>query len=356
MNPVTSLYLDAVRFTAAMTVFLGHVGAARDPLFVPPEVSRWLSGFSLCMDEAVVIFFVLSGFVIAHATEGRRVSATDYAVARLARIYSVALPALLATFLLDGIGRAIRPEIYQPLALLPYLGAFLFVNQLWYLDTGVGSNAPYWSLNYEVWYYLLFALLTFAAGWRRLVGVLAVLLFCGPQISLYFLLWLAGVGLYRLVNTARLPRGLAWLLCLGGPVIFAAAALHGVPGEAQVLAFFAWIILDSNILHDSVIALGFGMHLLGFHALVAGRGADFGWPGRAVRWLAGATFTIYLFHLPVSRLLVALLPWPPTAWSAPVILGGGFLVLLAISEVTERRKQVWQRLFRALLPRAMVRA
>ena len=349
MKPLTSLYLDLVRFVAAMTVFLGHVGAARDPRFVPPAVAEALAGFSLCMDEAVVVFFVLSGYVVSHATRGRHADLRAYAVARLSRVYSVALPALAATLALDQLGSLLRPELYQPLRLLPYLGAALFLNQLWYVDTGVGSNGPYWSLNYEAWYYVLFGLAAFTAGRRRGLAMAAVLLVCGPQVSVYFLLWLAGVWLQRRSGKA-LPRPLAWAMLLGGTIGFALVVRHGVPWEAWTLATFAWAILDSNIAHDSAIALAFGLQLLGLNALAGG---GLGWAARVerpIRWLAGATFTIYLFHMPLTRFQLALRPETPGAWSAPVLLGGGFLLLLGIAELTERRKAAWQRLFNALLP------
>jgi peptidoglycan/LPS O-acetylase OafA/YrhL len=53
--------------------------------------------------EAVDVFFVLSGFVIGYATDSRERTPLTYAINRLARIYSVAIPALAATFILDGI-------------------------------------------------------------------------------------------------------------------------------------------------------------------------------------------------------------------------------------------------------------
>ena len=57
----TSLYLDAVRFGAALVVLLGH--------FAQQDLSGGLfwqvAPFG---GDAVIVFFVISGFVIAHAT------------------------------------------------------------------------------------------------------------------------------------------------------------------------------------------------------------------------------------------------------------------------------------------------
>src|ERR1700742_1917757 len=86
MNRQTSLYLDLVRFLAALAVFVSHICGQR---FTGGLL--WQS--EPYGDEAVDVFFVLSGFVIGYVTDGRETSTRSFAVARLARIYSVALPA-----------------------------------------------------------------------------------------------------------------------------------------------------------------------------------------------------------------------------------------------------------------------
>ena len=104
MNRETSIYLDLIRFTAAVFVFLTHASREQSS-----GGFLWQLQFGR---EAVDVFFVLSGFVIAHVVETRERSALAYAVARAARLYSVALPALALTFLLDRIGQPLRPENY----------------------------------------------------------------------------------------------------------------------------------------------------------------------------------------------------------------------------------------------------
>ena len=75
----TSLYIDAVRVLAALVVFLDH--------FARPSVSGGLfwqvAPFG---GDAVIAFFVISGFVIAHATANRERSAAVYIVNRASRI------------------------------------------------------------------------------------------------------------------------------------------------------------------------------------------------------------------------------------------------------------------------------
>jgi len=79
-----SLYLDILRFAAALCVLLSHANMRE-------IVDRDLFPQSLGHD-AVVIFFVLSGYVIAFVADTRESTRTGYWTSRLARVYSVALP------------------------------------------------------------------------------------------------------------------------------------------------------------------------------------------------------------------------------------------------------------------------
>lgn len=145
-----SLYLDFVRFSAALFVVVMHIVmtglVSRDAAAYIPMLGR----------EAVIAFFVLSGFVIMHSVDKQRHTLKEYAVARCARIYSVVLPVLLASFVIAGIvtvysGAAVssgyqmvKPGVYIPLHLA-------FMGEFWNLSEAPPWLAPYWSLGYEVW-------------------------------------------------------------------------------------------------------------------------------------------------------------------------------------------------------------
>jgi peptidoglycan/LPS O-acetylase OafA/YrhL len=87
MNRELSLYLDICRFCAAAMVFLGHVSD-----------HQWSGGFLWQIggfgEDAVAVFFVLSGFVIGYVSDARENAASSYTASRLARLWSVAVPAL----------------------------------------------------------------------------------------------------------------------------------------------------------------------------------------------------------------------------------------------------------------------
>jgi len=167
-----SIYLDAIRFVAALTVFISHYSLQHLSAGLLWQVQPYA-------DEAVIVFFVLSGFVIAHATHGRQTAAADYCISRAARIYSVVLPALALTAVLDLVGNRLFPTHYSAgtwgfngdLSLWRLFSGLSFTNEFWGLHVRQGSNVPFWSLGYEVPYYLIFGLAIFTTGPWRIAAV-----------------------------------------------------------------------------------------------------------------------------------------------------------------------------------------
>src|ERR1700747_3142312 len=105
MHRSTSLYLDLLRFAAAVCVVVSHLSWG-------PFGGRWLWRLQPIGFDAVLVFFVLSGFVVAYAAETKDASVTDYALSRLSRLYSVVLPALILTVVLATVGSTLNPELH----------------------------------------------------------------------------------------------------------------------------------------------------------------------------------------------------------------------------------------------------
>ena len=68
------------------------------------------------------------------------------------------------------------------------------------------GNAMYWSLDYEVWYYMIFAAAVFYSGRKRLLLVSALVLLSGPRVALLMSMWLLGVFIYRATQSVALER------------------------------------------------------------------------------------------------------------------------------------------------------
>jgi len=378
MNKPFSLYLDLVRFLAAVLVVVSHFGqhgivsASAQQLL--PQLGR----------EAVVIFFVLSGFVIAYTSGEKRQTFQQYAVARCARLYCVVLPILLATILLalltktlyripvDGSYQLDKLHLYLPLHLM-------FAGQLWSLSETPPWLVPYWSLGYEAWYYVLFGVLFYARGKARIALAAAVLIIMGPKLWLLLPVWLSGVMLYRYrerlqLNVRQDPlrplRGLfsyfytssavrariGWLLTL------LALALYKVfgAGEAlRALGIALWPFPDfalgsaDRYLADYVVGLIVCLNFLFASQSQFARLERWSAPVRAV---AGYTFTLYLIHTPVMGLWRALYPHDVNRWTDIAALS--MCIVLAcyvFGFVTERRKDAFRILFERLFERLLQR-
>jgi peptidoglycan/LPS O-acetylase OafA/YrhL len=355
----TSAHLDLIRGVAALAVMLYHL---RGLLFVdyPSLASKSLLSSGLYAvtgygHEAVIIFFVLSGYFIGASvmeSVGKvQWSWRTYLVSRITRLQLVLFPALLLGALWDRIGMKI-PQA----ALLYYGGVYkfyvpsvalrstfpVFVGNLFFLQSIVspvfGSNGPLWSLSYEFWYYIVFpALILTTATWvgtriRILYAFLALFLlwFIGLQLSFYFLIWLAGALVGRLPQPARFKSAFPVLPWLAG-LIF-----------VGTLAWSRTHRLSLDLLTDYIVAFCFALWLYTF--LLGSRGEAPPAYVYGAKKLAGFSYTLYLTHFPALLLLRGLLNprgnWQPDPLHLAYAFGIGIMILsyaYCVAEFTEAR-------------------
>ena len=190
-----SLVLDTLRILAATAVFLGHTNF---PWFFGGGEIGPNNG-----QDYVVIFFVLSGFVIAWSIDRKKeLTFSQYTFDRLTRLWSVALPALIVGVALDFWGRSINLETYQHIFAARYLEAKIlvssvFMHESWFFSVRPGSNGPFWSLSYEFLYYMIFGSIMLLPSLKcKLIGGLLWILIAGPKILLLFPCWLIGCLAY----------------------------------------------------------------------------------------------------------------------------------------------------------------
>lgn len=353
LDASVSLYLDLARVSAAMLVLLHHV-------FEPPFHA---AGVHLPGRSAVIVFFVISGFVIAYATEGQT-DARRYVVARNARIYSVAVPALILTGVLHAAGISLWGADHSSFdrPVLRLLLSLTFVNQLWNLTVAPLENGPYWSLCYEVWYYVAFGVFMFMRGWARWAMLAAVMLVCGPRILLLAPPWILGVLVYRQMRAGSDARRtsrpfLIWttmfLIALFGynPADLVSQVIGSSLEEGywRVLGLGVFIGGDWRFPSDWLLGLLFALSLR-YAAGVFPPDAAAGGLGRSIKEASAYTFSLYLYHAPLliflHPALRALLPSPLLPWVTTGLL---VALIVALGHVTERRKDPWVRLFTRLL-------
>ena len=352
----TSVYLDLVRIAAVILVFLSH---AKRPDF--GSNSTLLATLGQYGQEGVALFFVISGVVIAHVATTRERDVWDYAVARLSRLWSVVIPAILLTVVLDTVGRRIDPRLYDnPLipawgfnlrSLWQALAPALFVNQIPGLRTVVGTNGPFWSLCFEAWYYLSFACLVLARipRWGRLGVAIILCLVAGPDIVIMASIWIAGNLTYHVLGRTR-PGAAAWIVwilsSLAIPLVLLAkyhlARLIGEHG-AGLSPSTAMVVVEDFIPATLLIT-----NLVSFDAISANFGSVLAHARPGVKYLANRSFSLYLFQAPVLFFLGALThAIYPRRLGFFIVVCGCLAACLALSELTEQRRPALARWIRS---------
>ena len=150
----------------------------------------------------MILFFVLSGFVIAFSADTKDRTWKRFAFNRASRLCSVALPAIVLTLLFDSLGSSADRSVYEgwwssPIS--PVLAApvsMLFANEWGPLGVRIGTNGPYWSLSYEAAYYVLFGCAFYLCGMPRGLLLIAGSTLFGLQVLLLLPAWVLGAVVY----------------------------------------------------------------------------------------------------------------------------------------------------------------
>ncbi len=369
ISPFGVVYLDVMRAAAACVVLLGHIHNllfVADPI-TPSFFVRLFYAIAARGHDAVIVFFVLSGLLIAASVmRSQRVADgwVHYAIARLARLYAVLLPALLLTALWDAVGISLFGDTYgvddivvaARMSLAHFFGSVFFLQDV--VLPPFGSNQPLWSLAYEAWYYLMFPLLVGVAMprtfWKRAlcgVGLLVCIALIGTKISGYFLIWLMGAALFFLPAPSGASRmaSYGWLAATW-------ALLAAVIWCARKL----WFAADTGgWMADMLVGAAIALHLYGAKILDLPLAT---WFARGARWLAGISFTLYLCHFPLLLLLAHLLvgdgKWQPDGLhlaAAGVITAAVIGYCALIAQMTEARTpQLRAWLERQIKPRGRI--
>ena len=289
-----------------------------DPALAPAYDGERVDGFAALLTytplhllwaggEAVIVFFVLSGYVLAlpRATgPHRRPDWPAYYVRRLLRLY---LPIAAAVAVALPQARFLRPDA-------PVDGLSAWTNE----HTGMGgleapvmntslyrvdgTITPLWSLRWEIAFSVLlplFLLLLRVRGAR------------GSALAAACLLAAMAVGCAVDSEPLRfLPVfGLGVLLARRGDL--PTASLPLLLGAGLLLLCAPWYLVGAGVVEPEQDALGFVLTALGAAAVVQAfqRGTVADWAGsdRVVQWLGTRSFSLYLVHEPIVVTLAFLL-------------------------------------------------
>lgn len=352
MKKEFSIYLDLVRFMASLLVVIYHSNLR--------AITEQKLMFANHGHAAVIVFFVLSGYVISYITATREKEPLDYWSSRLSRFYSLAIPAVLLCPLLDMAGEALAPQFYvdkttHDMAAVRIFTSLTYLNEIWNLSIMSFSNVPYWSLCYEMWYYVLFAMITFTRGQPRIWLTGATMLFLGPKILVLAPIWILGVVLHRSRALNQIGPALGWVLFLASWPLYALFQHYGLTevGSQMLLELIGekWhkqAAFSKFFITDYLLALIIAANFVGFRAVASSFSAPLLALEKPIRWIASFTFSLYILHQPLLQFFAAVINGDPKGYLfyAQVMLAT-LLGVYVIGSLTEHKRSHLRRAIRA---------
>lgn len=349
---MSSIVLDSLRILAALTVLIYHIYAH---WFILQTVDN---GLDKAAHTAVIVFFVLSGFVISYTTERNNRGGFQYMQARFSRLYSIVLPALLITAVCEYLVKVNDSTLFSTFtrgtSWPRYLMSGLFLNEIWFFSSAPPMNSPLWSLSYEFWYYVIFG---FWFYWRKSFNVKSLILpvlsclLAGPKILLMMPCWLVGYIAYKLPkpNYTKSKSNLIVFLCFFLAILFVGyiSPLPYKMGKPP-------LVFASQFFTDWITAffIGFALWIL---PLEYKHKQQSKWVS-LIRAAADLTFPLYVLHNPLLILYDAI--FKNTVYEISQLWKPSLLILIVsviLGVVLEKQRYLWSRLFNFLVFHLKVR-
>lgn len=350
-NSRASLALDLLRATAAQAVCIGHaisifgIAAWAQPPRVP-----------YMQNVAVLLFFLLSGFLIAYTLETRSVNPGygfgSYLVDRFARIYSAFVPALLVIALIDCAWTSITGETRSTFTLRNFIGSLFMLQDVtapgWYNRLAYhsfGTAGQLWTLALE-WHLYVFAGALFFIR-RSFVMVPLALLACWVPINYAMELSRQDFG-----------HGLTLLWLAGFLIFYAMPYLRRAPASGLALAGLIALALyfvivpqgaEFDIASYGLLAVGFACIVGIADRMKAREGAA----ARVIRFAAAYSFTLYLVHNSIIKAAAKVFPdgGPILAATLAIFTANALSILIAVyTEMRHRELSAFLMRFLKALP------
>ncbi len=285
---------DFVRFCAASAVLFSHHFALSG--LSEPQVPGFGEDFG---EVGVEVFFCLSGFLICRSLQ-RSPGWARFAAARVLRIFPnlafVLVMSSLVTFVWYRNTSNLWPHItYVADNLLMFVKGVTFVVPGVFTDAlRPDVNNPLWTLPYELWCYVMLALMfVFGARWSAVLVVVSALILttawaAEPFIDDFDVGPLDSFEIFRLGSYFMSGA----VLAVAWPWIGRHAIAIGAAG------------LIASLVARSLLPIDTALHSLALAACVIGLGAS-----RAMAWFSrggDASYGMYVFAWPVQQFVLLL--------------------------------------------------
>jgi peptidoglycan/LPS O-acetylase OafA/YrhL len=347
--------LDFFRSLASLLVVLGHTrylyfGTPTNVANSSGIVQKAFYFLTGLHHEAVVFFFVISGFLVGgQIIELNKKGVFDawaYFINRFVRIYIVFIPALALAFILNWVGANIFIGTSAHTDLLDGWAGFdwpCFMACLQGIECEAHANPPLWSLGYEWLLYLLapaFFGIIFSSLDKRAIGIalvlFAVIIYAAFHRGVsweWFLFWLIGAVAQQLVIYRCLPISAGFLGLIVAAGACAAARMRDFPLAVS----------------DTLIAVAFGLAISSRLLLV------WHWGAKASARMAAFSYSLYAIHLPVVVFIARMLERLGWADAVAASAGAGvdflvsvvaaLLAAICFAWTTENRTDAVRRMF-----------
>jgi peptidoglycan/LPS O-acetylase OafA/YrhL len=295
--------LDLLRFAAAALVMCAHL---RDNQFMGYTEVECASGpikfvffqTTRLGTESVLLFFVLSGFLVGGTSVDRFLrgtfDVTRYAIDRMTRIYVPFVPALALV---------IAKCMWLALPFSWFEAGINLVSLQGIIAPPFSGNTALWSLSYEVWFYTASGALLAVLQWRSGVatgvgvGLLACSVLVFSQLDLaYCASWAIGVGAYFITA----PRRKLLVLAAAGLAITGLVLMQLTSVSRQIdIASFHWINRSIAVL---TLSTGFGL-IVAACSHVRVESTIMRQVATISGFLSSFCYTLYLMHNPIFDVL-----------------------------------------------------
>ena len=317
-------YLQALRAVAVLFVLFAHSSSQLGG----GEKYRIQSTGHFGVD----IFFVISGFIMVYISSRRNLDGLSFLRERVVRIVPVYwFYNLLAVAVFIAMPQAFRDTVAEPMHVL--LSMFFIPHE----NPSTGSYSPFvrlgWTLNYEMFFYVVFAIMI-AISFRRRVLLTTVALVLAAALGL--LAEARGVMLPGILAYYMNDKVLEFIFGMLIAVLYLRGQLPLLPkwtALVVILVALAVVFLTSDLeVSSSLRGLVWGPPA----ALILIAARSFEDVANRPRWrwlclIGDASFTLYLLHL--FPLTAYRLVWLHLGLPSEGLLPQGLFVLSAISVI-----------------------
>lgn len=235
--------------------------------------------------------------------------------------------------------------MWKPQSTEGYLASIFFVNEyqlFGFNGISPGSNGPYWSLSFEVTYYLIAGLIIYLSPAWSIPLTLILLTIAGVTISALFPIWALGYFLYFFrINLSK-------NIYIYVTAILTAILLVLAPKIATQLPSDNWGYylpwgrgpFNRNIIFDYLVAILFAIHLISVRAILNRVTELTNETAKQYIRAAGlVTFPLYLIHYPILCFASAVSPWSNDSIFNLVYLVVTTIVLVIMTTIMSRYLQ-----------------